>query len=626
MPTSTPPRDDEIRRKGSRTATSMFGLILLGMVVVGLGGYGVTNFGNSLDAAIRVGSTEVSADDYARAMSQQISQVSRQFGTQLTFQQAQMFGIDQQVLRTLVANAALTEEAKRIGVSASDLAVARIVGQTQAFRDATGKFDRETYRLLLERNNLTVAAYERGIRDDLTRQILQAAVASGQVAPLSAQRALYAHAAETRSLTLIELNAASLATPLADPSEAEIKAWYDAHIADFTRPAGKRVAYALLSAAEVAKTEEVDEAAVKSAYDAATDSYNIPEKRLVERLVYPTAEEAAAAKAKLDAGSSFEDLVADRKTTLDAIDMGDVTRVDLGPAADAVFALTEPGVTGVVETDLGPAIFRVNAVIPAQVTPYEEAAVKIRQDMGLEAASKAIAARAESITDQLAGGASVEEIAKAETMTAGTTDYAPGAEDNEAVTQDPAFGAAVEAMEPGDFAQSITLADGSLMVLQVTEALPAAPIPLEKAAEKVKAAVHADQLQKALSALGDQQLAAAQGGATLESLGITTRARALTRTTVPDGMTADVIEKAFTLKPGEIVKIEAEGVTGLLRLDEVTPADLDGDKAKADMAALAGQLQTGMANDVYGLYSNALTTEAGLTIDSAVIASVQSRM
>ena len=58
----------------------------------------------------------------------------------------------------------------------------------------------------------------------------------------------------------------------------------------------------------------------------------------------------------------------------------------------------------------------------------------------------------------------------------------------------------------------------------------------------------------------------------------------------------------------------------------MTPADLDGDKAKADMAALAGQLQTGMANDVYGLYSNALTTEAGLTIDSAVIASVQSRM
>ena len=55
--------------------------------------------------------------------------------------------------------------------------------------------------------------------------------------------------------------------------------------------------------------------------------------------------------------ATFEDVVADRGLTLDDTDMGDVTRDALGDAAEAVFALEEPGVTGPVETDLGPCDF-----------------------------------------------------------------------------------------------------------------------------------------------------------------------------------------------------------------------------------------------------------------------------
>jgi peptidyl-prolyl cis-trans isomerase D len=39
---------------------------------------------------------------------------------------------------------------------------------------------------------------------------------------------------------------------------------------------------------------------------------SMPERRLVERLVYPDQAAADAARARLDAGESFETLVADR--------------------------------------------------------------------------------------------------------------------------------------------------------------------------------------------------------------------------------------------------------------------------------------------------------------------------
>ena len=625
MPKSTAPRDDdEIRRKGSRTGASVFGLIVLGMVVTGLGGYGITEFGTQVDTAIKVGDTQVSAADYSRALQSQINQFSRQFGQQFTFQQAQLFGIDGQVLQSLVSNAALTNEAARIGISASDLAVAKIVAANDSFKDVTGKFDRATYERVLEQNGFKPAEFEQNIREDLARQVLQAAVASGQTAPEALTRALYAWAQEARGFTVLILTEANLPEPLPEATPEELKAWYDANIDSYTRPEGKRVTYAILTPEALSKDQTVDEAAVKAAYDAATDTYNIPEKRLVERLIYPSDAEAQAAKAKLDAGTSFETLVTERGLDLETIDLGDVTRTDLGAASDAVFALTEPGtIAGPLPTDLGPALFRVNAILPAQITPYEEAAVQIRADLATTAAKAAIAERAEPIDDLLAGGSGVADIAKDQGMASGSLDFAPGAEDNDPLTDDPAFASAVAEMEPGDFAQVITLDNGSLMVIEVAEALAAAPIPYDTALPKVTEAQRLDALNKALTALADAHLAS---GARIETLGITTRVTSTLRSVVPGELPSEAVAKAFALKPNETAKIDAEGTVALIRLDSITPADLTTDAAKAGLKALAGQIEAGMANDLYGLTADALTDEAGLTIDQAVINAVQSRM
>ncbi|NBZ87812.1 peptidyl-prolyl cis-trans isomerase [Stagnihabitans tardus] len=624
MPKSTPPReDDEIRRKGSRTGASIFGLIVLGMVVTGLGGYGITEFGTQVDTAIKVGDTQVSASDYGRALQNQINQFSRQFGQQFTFQQAQLFGLDQQVLQSLISNAALLNEARRIGISASDLSVAKVVATTENFQGLDGKFDKAVYERLLEQNGLKPGDYEGDIRDDLSRQVLQAAVASGVTAPEALTRALYSWANEARGFTLLQLSKASLPEALPEATPEELQAWYKDHIADFTRPEGKRVAYAILKPSDLVKDQKVDEADVKAAYDAASDSYNIPEKRLVERLVYPSDEEAKAARAKLDGGASFEDLVKDRGLDLATIDLGDVTRIDLGQAADAVFAQAEPGVVGPVPTDLGPALFRVNAIIDAQVTPYDEAAPKIRETLALKEAGKAVTERNDAVDDLLAGGSTIEDIAKDQGMSAGTIDYAPGADDNDPLSADPAFAKAIGSMEPGDFAQSFGTSDGSLMVVQVTEALPAAPIPFEKAEAKVRAAYEADALSKALTALADAHLAS---GARLETLGITDRVTSTLRSAAPDGIPSEAVAQAFKMEPGAVAKIDENGTVALIRLDAVTPADLTTDQAKAGLKALGAQIGTSIANDAYDVTAKALADEAGMTIDQAVIAAVQSRM
>ena len=628
MAKNTTPKDpDEITpRKTSTPASKILSFVLLGMLVVGLGGFGVSNFGQQVDTVITVGKAQVSTSQYYRALKGQIDQFSQQFGTQFTFAQAQMFGLDAQTLQSLISNAALDNEAIRLGLSAGDVQVAQRIATTKAFLNVSGTFDRTTYAQVLEQNGLTVKDFEAGLRDDLARQLLQAAVVGGMNTPQALTDTLYAYQAETRAFTVLQLTQSSLPEKLAEPTEPDLQTFYTAHIADFTRPEAKRVAYALLKPSDLAKDQTVAEADIKAAYDAAFDTFNIPEKRLVERLVYPSEDEAKAAKAEFDAGTSFEDLVKARGLTLGDIDMGDVSLVDLGEAGQDVFALTEPGVVGPLPSNLGPALYRMNTILPAQITPFDQAQDTIKGDLQLAMATKTIVDKFEPINDLLAGGATIVEVAKDQAMTEGATDYAKDADDNDAVTQDAEFAKAVEAMEPGDFAQVVSLSDGSVMVLQVTETVPPTPVPFEKAREKITAAYQAEALAKALTALADSHLDAAKSGTRLEALGITDNVASATRSTKLPAIPADVLAAAFTLKPEDVVKIDANGIVALVRLDAIKPADLASEDSKADIEALSQQTAQSIAQDAYELFSTAMTTQGGLTIDQAAITAVQARM
>ena len=628
MAKNTTPKDpDEITpRKTSTPASKILSFVLLGMLVVGLGGFGVSNFGQQVDTVITVGKAQVSTSQYYRALKGQIDQFSQQFGTQFTFAQAQMFGLDAQTLQSLISNAALDNEAIRLGLSAGDVQVAQRIATTKAFLNVSGTFDRTTYAQVLEQNGLTVKDFEAGLRDDLARQLLQAAVVSGMNTPEALTDTLYAYQAETRAFTVLQLTQSSLPEKLAEPTEPDLQTFYTAHIADFTRPEAKRVAYALLKPSDLAKDQTVAEADIKAAYDAAFDTFNIPEKRLVERLVYPSEDEAKTAKAEFDAGTSFEDLVKARGLTLGDIDMGDVSLVDLGEAGKDIFALTEPGVVGPLPSNLGPALYRMNTILPAQITPFDQAQDTIKGDLQLAMATKTIVDKFEPINDLLAGGATIVEVAKDQAMTEGATDYAKDADDNDAVTQDAEFAKAVEAMEPGDFAQAVSLSDGSVMVLQVTETVPPTPVPFEKAREKITAAYQAEALAKALTALADSHLAAAKSGTRLETLGITDNVASATRSTKLPAIPADVLAAAFTLKPEDVVKIDANGIVALVRLDAIKPADMASEGSKADIEALSQQTAQSIAQDAYELFSTAMTTQGGLTIDQAAITAVQARM
>lgn len=600
--------------------------MLMAMLVLGLGGFGVTSFSGGVAAVGRVGDTEITTNEYARAFQAQISAFSQQIGQPISSQEALAFGVDRQVLQGLVTRAALDNEAARVGLSVGDEVVASELITMDAFKGPSGSFDREAYRFTLDRNNQTQAEFEATLRRDVTRELLQGVISGGFSAPSALTETLYKWAAERRGFSMLRLGEADLLIPVADPTEDELQAYHSANIAAFTNPEAKRITYASLLPEAIAKDQPVDEAILKEMYEDRIDEFVVPERRLVERLVYPDQAAADAARQELDAGAAFDALVAARGLTLDAIDLGDVTREDLGEAGEAVFALDEGDVSGPVPTDLGPALFRVVAVLAAEETTFEEARETLAIEMQTDAARRLIADKVEVVDDLLAGGATLEDLVKDAGLALATVDYVPGIQGETVIEGYPAFRDAADALAEGDFPEAVLLADGGLVALRLDAIVPAAPIAFDEARDAVAEAWRVEALAKALSARAIEIKAEIEGGASIGRFGIVDVTPEIAR----DGFVADAPESLlsdiFAMVEGDIRVIEADGFVALVRLDSIQPAATEGEDAEALRAALVAQAEQAISADAFNAFTAALTAEAGISIDQSVINAVHASM
>ena len=158
--------------------------ILMALLILGLGGFGVTSFSGGRTEIGSVGETKVTADEYARSLRNEINAYSQQAGQPFTMAQAQAIGLPQAVQAQLFTGAALEEQARRIGVSVGDDRVRQSILNADAFKGPNGNFDRTAYAQVLQRQGMSEAEFESAVRKDEARLLLQRAVAGGVVAPV----------------------------------------------------------------------------------------------------------------------------------------------------------------------------------------------------------------------------------------------------------------------------------------------------------------------------------------------------------------------------------------------------------------------------------------------------------
>ncbi len=605
--------------KGSRVLV----WILLGLLVLGLAGFGVDSFGGSVRSIGRVGAREIGTTQYARALQQEIRAFEAQIGQPMGFAAAQALGIDRIVRQNLVTLAALDNEAQRIGLSVGDGAVQRELLAVPAFRGAGGTFDREAYRMVLQQNGYTEAAFEAEVRAELARTLLQGAVVGGvEASPVFADT-LLGYIGERRAFRHVRLDRP--AEPLPEPDDATLRAFYEANAAGYTRPEARRIAYAWLSPAMLADRIEVDEAALRAAYRSRIADYVQPERRLVERLAFRTEAEAAAAMARIAADEgAFADLVAERGLSLSDIDMGDVGLAELGAAGPAVFALEAPGVVGPLPSPLGPALYRMNGILAAQEVPFEEAREELRAELAQERARRQIVERTGAVLDLIAGGATLEDLAADLGMELGAVDYR--ADVTEGILAYAAFRAKAATLGTGAFPEVTELEDGSIAVLRLDGVVPAERLPFEEVVVRVIEDWAAAETALRLAADAAALVARVEAGAPDPFAGHAVELiDPVMRDAVLEGLPRAAIAAVFEMMPGEVRTVPGDGAVHVVVLDDILPVDPADPEAAEMRARIAAQAAQGLAQDLFQLFARALEREAGVVFDEAAINAVHAQ-
>ncbi|MFV2034569.1 MAG: peptidyl-prolyl cis-trans isomerase, partial [Halocynthiibacter sp.] len=588
--------------------------------------------GGTIRTVGSVGDEEIPVDYYAVALQQELRALTAQTGQPLGLSQANQISrliygasVSERVMQRLLAVAALDGEARRLGLSVGDAQVLRQVVASQGFIGPDGRFDRDTYRLVLQNAGLSEREYEANVRSETTRTLLQGAVVGGIAPSATVTNTLLDFIAERRNITWVRLDQRNLDSPLPTPSETELTTYYQANSADFTLPESKRITYIWLPPELLLDSIEVDDDALRAVYEERIDDYVRPERRLVEQLSFGRTADAGAARARLDdATLSFDALVAELGMAPADIDLGDVTRDDLGAAADAVFAMTEPGVIGPLETSYGPSLFRMNGILNGTEVTFEQARPALAEEYSLERARLVIAGIAGSVDDLLAGGASLEEVADETEMRLARIDWWDGLGDQIAGYN--SFRDLARVISLDDFPEIGDLEDGGIYAARLDHVIAPTLQPLGDVRTKVINGWENEQTEARLLAQAEALVPQFSVGVSLSTGGLLQTVETdITRDDFIDGAPESFVADIFDMSRGEVRVVEGLGTVLIVRLDDIRPPDTAAPQITALKAQLDEQITQSVAQDIFIAYALALQNQAGLKLNQVALNAVHAQ-
>ncbi len=599
--------------------------IIMGLLVVGLLGFGTGGLSGNLRTVGDVGDKPITVAAYQRALNEQLRGFEAQVGTSISFQQAQQFGLDQAALSQVVTIRTLDNEAAQLGISVGDARVRDEVLRVPAFGGIDGQFDREGYRFALQQSGLTETDFETSIREEISRTLLQGAVVGGIPLPDAYAQVLSQFIGEARNVTWATLTTDALTSPVAGPLDSELQTYYETTPADFTQPELRNITYAWLTPTMIQDEVTIDETALRALYDERIADFVRPERRLVERLVFVDAVAANAALASLSTGATFEDLVAARGLDLADVDLGDVSEGDLATAGDAVFAAIPGDVVGPINTTLGPALFRMNAVLAAEEQTFDDASGDLREELSAARATRIIEDGIDRMNDLLAGGAAIEDLAEQTDMQLGSIVWSAVGQNGIAAYE--SFRAAAAAAQTGDFAALTDMEDGGIFALRLDSITAPTLQDFEQVRDDVEAGWRVQAAQVAVLAQAEDIAQSILPLTGFDTLGLEPVVEpGLTRRSFVGGTPPTFLPDVFEMELGEVRVIDNGTDAIIVRLEGIAAPDANDAATAAEKQLTAETAAGGISQDIFNAFSSAVQNRTDVVINQAAVNAVNATL
>ena len=609
--------------------------VVMGVLILSFAVWGIADifkgFGQSTLA--KIGKTEISTEQFRQIYTDKLQQLGRQFGRPLTMEQARAFGLDRQVLQQTIAEAALDEEARRMGLGQSDAEVMRIIYNDPNFKGLGGNFDPARFQATVRQFGYTEQRYLAEQRRVGLRRQIAGTISAGLEPPKLLIDALTRFQNEQRAVDYIKLDAAQAGT-IEAPSPEALAAYFDDHKTQFRAPEYRKLSFVVINPEEVGKWSEVSDEDARKVFEQRRDRLGTPEKREVQQMVFPNAEEALAARGRITSGTSFDDVAKERNLNASDVDLGTIAKSSIiDPAiADAAFALPSGEISQPVQGRFGVALVKIGKIEPGVTPSYESVAAQVKKEIATERARTKVAELHNKMEDERGGGASVIEAAQKLGLTAVTVeavDRSGRIPDGQPVGNIPrgldvvsqAFTSSVGVdNDPIQFGGGYVWYD----VLGVT---PSRERNLDEVRAQVETKWRDDQVSTKLRAKATEMVGKLESGGTLagEAASVGSKvetAAGFRRDASPAGVPSGVITAAFrTAKDGVGQTPGAGGSEWIVfRVTDVNvPAP---DVASDDVKKLKETLLRGLTDEQVAQYVTKIESEIGTTINQAAFAQV----
>ncbi len=338
--------------------------------------------------AAKVNGSEISATEVKNAYQQQLARVEKQ-SNGANIDDAQRELLKRRVLDDYVNTEAVLTRADDLGYRVSDAELLKYMAQVPQFQ-VDGKFDQAHAIAVLKAQGRSVAEIEGLFRRDVKLRQLDSALNLSSFATASEVARLRTLTRQQRELAWVTLPAAKYAAGAAVEDKA-LEAYYEAHKAQYMTPETVNLRYVEINLAQLESRVNVDDAQLKAYFEdqktKTPERFTQAEQRRVRHILFQvdSPKDDAAVKLKAEGvlkraqgGEDFSKLAKefsqDPGSAQQGGDLGWSDRkVWVAPFADAAYSMKEGEIRGLVKTQFGYHILKLDGIQPAATKTFEQA-------------------------------------------------------------------------------------------------------------------------------------------------------------------------------------------------------------------------------------------------------------
>jgi peptidyl-prolyl cis-trans isomerase D len=383
-----------------------------------------------------VGGLPITVGEYQKAYQRQMQVYQRLYQGRLDSNMLRRLGLERQVFQALVDDRLITLQARQLGLTVSDDALARSIATSPQFQENGHFMGAAEIQRRLDLSGVSAADFESSLRQQMLHDSLEGLVTDALTVTDKDVEREFRRRTEQVKAEYVLADAARY-RPQITVSDEDVKARFEKQREHYKLPEKRVLSYVMLDPESLRPRVTVTDGELESYYREHSDEFKQEAQVCASHILVKVkaSPEAKEGHADAEAKAMAEKLLAEVRGGGDFAALARKSSEDTGSAAnggdlgcfphgrmvpafdEAVFAM-EPGtISDLVQTNFGYHIIKLLSAKEEGTLPFAQVKERVRQMVTGEKVEALAGQKAESLSRLLARGRKLEEAAKEEGLT-----------------------------------------------------------------------------------------------------------------------------------------------------------------------------------------------------------------